>query len=154
MFCDSVHIDDITFIAHAQKRQSEKLQRPEKCKRDSGAPHKSTCTHTSKSSVHASWLPASARCTIQCARHLPMTTGKANLDKSSKGAANSGSLLAVPDASDTASFATVSATLADKRPHVYETCQCLHLSSDGLCRHFAAVRFLQAQRIRFQRTPT
>ena len=35
-FVVSLHIDDFTFIAHAQKRQLERLLQPEKCKRDSG----------------------------------------------------------------------------------------------------------------------
>ena len=30
----SLDIDDFTFIAHAQKRQSERFQRPEICVRD------------------------------------------------------------------------------------------------------------------------
>ena len=34
-FVVSLHIDEFTFIAYAQKRQSERLLRPEKCKRDS-----------------------------------------------------------------------------------------------------------------------
>ena len=35
-FVVSLHVDDFTFIAHAQKRQSESLYGLEKCKRDTG----------------------------------------------------------------------------------------------------------------------
>ena len=35
-FVVSLDSDDFTFIAHAQKRQSERLQRPGKYKRDNG----------------------------------------------------------------------------------------------------------------------
>ena len=43
MLCVSLHIDDLLFIAHAQKRHPGSLYRPEKCKRDSNlASSKST----------------------------------------------------------------------------------------------------------------
>ena len=78
-FVVSLDIDDFTFIAHAQKRQSERFWRPEKCKRN-------TTTRSDSVRQKYDWerVTVSPRLGGQCDALFSLAVGSPASDKTNR----------------------------------------------------------------------